>query len=103
MNKRFYIVVPYNPMSDKQKNFFAKLMDSFKPATLIKMKEEKFSKRKGDLTRRVENIMSGLTSIGLNVAILDTQALIELFYDTYNPETSANQKLVDVNELRVAE
>ncbi len=103
MNKRFYIVVPYNPLSDKQKNFFSKIIDSFKPATLIKMKEEKFLKRKDELTRRVDNIMGGLTSIGLNVAILDTQALIELFYDTYNPETSANQKLVDVNQLRLAE
>ena len=40
MNKRFYVTVTYNPLSDKQKNFFLRLFDAFKPAQLIKMKEE---------------------------------------------------------------
>ena len=103
MNKRFYIVVPYNPLSDKQKKFFSLLFESFKPATLIKMKEEKFLKRQADLTRRVENVSSGLAYIGMNSIILDTQSLIELFYNTYNPETSANHKLVEVGQLRIGE
>lgn len=103
MSKRFYVVVSYNPLSDKQKGFFSKLLDSLKPATLIKMKEDKFLRRKLELTRRVENVIGGLASIGINSVQLDTQSLIELFYNTYNPETSANQKLVDINQLRVAE
>lgn len=101
MNKRFYVVVPYNPMSDKQKGFFARFIDVFKPATLIRMKEEKFQRRKNELMHRVDNVVSGLTSIGLNAVQLDTQGLIELYYNSYNPATSANQKLVDVNQLRV--
>jgi len=103
MSKKFYVVISYNPLSDKQKGFFSKLVDSLKPASLIKMKAEKFLKRKAELTRRVENVIGGLASIGINSAQLDTQSLIELFYNTYNPETSANQKMVDVKELRVAE
>ena len=101
MNKRFYVVVPYNPMTDKQKSFMSRFADVFKPATLIKMKEEKFLRRKNDLMHRVDNVVSGLTSIGLNAIQLDTQGLIELYYNSYNPATSANQKLVDVNQLRV--
>ena len=50
MNKRFYLVVPYNPLSDKQKGFFSKLLDSLRPASLIKMKEERFLKRRAELT-----------------------------------------------------
>jgi hypothetical protein len=103
MNKRFYIVVPYNPLSDKQKGFFAKLLESLKPASLIKMKEEKFIRRRSELTRRTENVIGGLASMGVNAVPLDTQSLIELFYNTYNPETAANQKLVDIKELRLAE
>ncbi len=103
MNKRFYVVVPYNPLSDKQKNFFSRLLDIFKPALLIKMKEDKFLHRRSELTRRVDNIISGLNSVGLNTVELDTQGLIELYYNTYNPSTSANQKLVDVNQLRVTD
>jgi hypothetical protein len=101
MNKRFFVVVPYDPLSDRQKGFFTRVMDAFKPATLIQMKEEKFRRRRLELTRRVENIISGLSSIGLNAVPLDTQGLIELYYNTYNPTTSQSQKLVDVNQLRL--
>jgi hypothetical protein len=103
MNKKFYMVVSYNPSSDKQKGFFSKLLESLRPASLIKMKEEKFLKRRSELNRRVENVIGGLASMGVNGAPLETQSLIELFYNTYNPETSANQKLVDIKELRLAE
>ena len=103
MNKRFYVIIPYNPLSDKQKGFFSKLLDSLRPASILKMKEERFLKRRAELTRRVENVTSGLASIGVNSVQLDTQSLIELFYNTYNPETSTNQKLVDIKELRIAE
>lgn len=101
MNKRFYITIPYNPLSDKQKGFFARLTDVFRPAALIKMKSDKFKRRRVELNRRVGNIMAGLGSVGLNAVELDTQGLIELYYNSYNPTTSANQKLVDVNQLRV--
>lgn len=100
MNKRFYIVIPYNPLSDKQKKFFIRVFDIFKPATLIKMKKEKFLRRRTELTHRVDNIISGLNSTGLNAVQLDTQSLIELYYNTYNPITSGEQKLADVNQLR---
>lgn len=103
MNKRFYLVVPYNPLSDKQKGFFGKLLESLRPASLIKMKEEKFLRRRAELTRRVENTINGLASMGINAVPLDTQSLIELFYNTYNPETAANQKLAEIKELRLAE
>jgi len=101
MNKRFYIVIPYNPLSDKHKGFFTSLSDTFKPTSLIKMKEDIFLRRRQQLNRRVESVVSGLASMGLNAIELDTQSLIELYYNTYNPTTAANQKLVDVNELRV--
>ena len=103
MNKRFFIVVPYDPMSDKQKGFFARFLDIFKPATLIKMKEEKFLRRKAELSHRIDNIISGLSSIGLNAVVLDTQSLIELYYNSYNPATSANQKMTNINEIRIEE
>lgn len=103
MNKRFYVSIPYDPASSKHKNFFSSLLDVFKPVALINMKEKKFLQYKTDLDRRTENVAGGLASIGLNAVRLDTQSLIELFYNTYNPVTSKNQKLVDVKQLRVVE
>lgn len=103
MNKRFYVVVPYDPISDNHKKFFSSVSDLFKPAILVRMKEEVFEKRRRELTRRVENVLSGLMSIGLHAAELDTQSLIELYYNSYNPTTSANENLVDIKQLRIIE
>ena len=103
MSKRFYITVSYDPLSDKHKSFFSSLFDVFRVATLIKIKEDKFLRYKRELGRRVNNVISSLGSIGLNSKQLDTESLIELFYNIYNPQTSSNQRLVDLEQLRVAE
>ncbi len=101
MNKRFYVIVPYDPLTDKHKSFFSSITEALKPATVIKLKEKTFAKYQDMLDRRIESIASGLESMGVAVARLDTQSLIELYYKTYNPETSPNQNLVDLQKLRV--
>jgi len=101
MNKRFYIIVPYNPLSDKRKGFFSLISEALKPATIIKLKEKTFRQYQEMLERRVESVVGGLESMGVAVARLDTQSLIELYYKTYNPETSKNQNLVDLDKIRV--
>ncbi|MEI7498432.1 MAG: hypothetical protein WCK11_04065 [Candidatus Falkowbacteria bacterium] len=103
MNKRFYVIVPYNPTSDRQKGFYSSMKELFKPANLIKIKREAFLQRRQNLTRRMDNVMSGLASIGLKTAELDTQSLVELYYNTYNPVASAHEKLADINKLQVGE
>jgi hypothetical protein len=103
MTKRFYVVIPFNPLSDKKKNFFSSMANVLKPLSLVKVKRDVFLRRRELLTRRVDNITSGLGSVGLNSAELDTQGLIELYYNTYNPVSSEHQKMVDVNKLRMGE
>jgi hypothetical protein len=39
--------------------------------------------------------------MGMATARLDTQSLIELYYKTYNPETSRNQDLAEIGKIRV--
>lgn len=101
MTKRFYVVVPYSPVSDKQKSFWNRFMELLQPTSLIALKEGRFQNYKRSLMQRVEHVMMGLNSMGLQSAMLDTQSLIELYYDMYNPITSANQKLTDVSKLKV--
>lgn len=101
MTKRFYVVIPYNPLSDKKKGFFKRFAELFSPTKVIHLQEERFRKRRRELFQRVNHIIGGLNSIGLNAAVLDTQGLIELYYNTYNPDISKNQKLVDIEKLRV--
>ena len=103
INKKFFICVPYNPLSDKHKNFFQSLKESFTPRNLVKLKHEKFKRYKRELDMRVDNVMSALASIGLKGARVDTQSLIELFYNTYNPDTSDQEKMTDLKNLRIKE
>jgi len=103
MNKRFFVVVPYNPLTDKRKNFFSLIGEALKPATIIKLKEKTFARYSEMMDRRLDSVIGGLESMGVSVARLDTQSLIELYYKTYNPETAKNQNLVDIDKLRVEE
>jgi hypothetical protein len=77
------------------------ISEAMKPATIIKLKEKTFVKYQEALNRRIESVAGGLESMGVAVARLDTQSLIELYYKTYNPETSKNQELVDLEKIRV--
>jgi len=101
MNKKFFVIVPYDPLSDKHKGFFALVQEAMKPASVIKLKEKTFNRYQEMLDRRVDSVFGGLESMGVSVARLDTQSLVELYYKTYNPETSKNQALVDIDKIRV--
>lgn len=101
MTKRFFIIIPYNPLGDKNKNFWIRLTEVFKTGRIIKFKKEKFLKYKEALNLRLMNVQTNLKSMGLDSVILDTQGLIELFYNVYNPKTSQNQRLRDVSELGI--
>jgi len=101
MIRRFYLVVPYNPLGDKKRGFFSRLSDIFSASAIVKLKQEKFEKYRETLFRRVDNIISSLGSMGLKSVPLDTQSLIELFYNIYNPSEAETQKLADLKDLRV--
>lgn len=103
MSKKFFIIIPYSPSSSQKRGFFSSMFDILKPAVFIRLKEERFQKHRRELNRRIERVVGGLSSMGLNSVQLDTQSAIELFYNTYNPVTSKNQTMTDVNNLRVAE
>jgi len=103
MNKRFFIVVSYNPMGDKKRGFFSRLMDVFSGAMIVRLKREHFEQYREELFRRVDRIISILGSLQLKVVPLDTQSLIELFYQTYNPIESVNQKMVEKEKLKIEE
>ncbi|HNW20132.1 MAG TPA: hypothetical protein PLX67_00905 [bacterium] len=101
MNKHFYIVVPYNPISDKRKGFWQSLIEAFRPIDVINLKEERFIRLKKQLSERIVSVINGLSSMGLNVVQLDTQGLIEMFYNVYNQETAANQPLDNVEKINI--
>ena len=103
MTKRFYIVIPYDPLSDKQKSWVKRFLGLFTAAKEVKISQEVFAKRRHALFQRVEHIVTGLASMSVKAVVLDTQSLIELYYNTYNPDVYNQEKLVEINKLRVEE
>lgn len=101
MTKRFYVVVPYAPGKSRRQGFFSRLFGLFSPTSVIQIKEKKFFEYRQEIMKRVDFAVDGLSSVGLKAVPLDTQSLIELYYNTYNPETSAQEKLTDVSKLNV--
>jgi hypothetical protein len=101
MSKKFYMVVPFSTGSIKSKGFFSRMKEAVSPTSVITVKQKKFETHRVELFKRMEYIIDGLSSIGLQAVPLDTQSLIELFYNTYNPDTYDQQKIVDVKKLNL--
>jgi hypothetical protein len=106
MDKRFYIVVPFYPVIDAQKaltqskNFFTGLGQLFNNKEQhVTINEHDLENAKAELRNRIQAVMSGLLQCGIQGLPLDTQELIELYYDTYNPDTATRQQLKNFNEL----
>lgn len=101
MEKRFYVVVPYSPFSKKRKNWFSRAQEVLFPGRVIKLADSKYAKYLKELERRVNVVTGGLSSIGLKVSQLDTQHLIELYYQMYNPTRGSSKHLPPLEKIRV--
>lgn len=101
VSKRFYLVVPFDPLSNKRKGWFARMREVLTPALTVRVKEERFLARKGDLMQRVDHIINLMGSMGIAAAPLDTQSLIEMYYTVYNPDIYDIEKMKPVGELQV--
>lgn len=106
MSKRFYIVVPFFSKVDVQKaitqskSFFSGLTNMFnKKGTHVTINEKDLEDAKVELRNRVQSVLGGLQQCGVQALPLDTQELIELYYDTYNPDTATRQQLKNFNDI----
>ena len=104
MDKQFYVVVPYYPALMSQGGLATsvrKLSTMVKPSQkTVVINENDFNKYKSELTEQVLVVINGLQQMGVQAVPLNTQELIELYYNVYNPQTAANEHLTDVNELQ---
>lgn len=103
MTKRFYLVVPYNPLSDGQKSWVKRFFGLFTAASQVKLNQKEFGRRRSELFQRLGHVLNGLGSMSLKAIVLDTQSLIELYYNTYNPDIFNKEKMVETGKLKVEE
>lgn len=106
MDKRFYVVIPYFPVADvkqaltQSKTFLSGIADMFNSKEQhVTINEADLEAAKTELRNRVQSTLSGLLQCGIQGLPLDTQELIELYYDTYNPDTATRQQLKNFDNL----
>ncbi|MFA4817770.1 MAG: hypothetical protein WC608_03585 [Parcubacteria group bacterium] len=99
MDKNFYIIVPFSPIENEEKSFFSNFLNVLNPKKGIIEKRENFETCKSQLFQRVDHVMAGLSGIGLRLAPLQTQELVELLYNAYNPTVFNLSELGEIKEL----
>ncbi len=106
MDKHFYVVVPFFPREEaanrlsSSKGLLGGLMNllSSTPTHLV-INENDLADAKTELKNRVQAVMGGLRECNVQALPLDTQELIELYYDSYNPDTATRQELKNFDEM----
>lgn len=108
MDKKFYVIIPFFPTVDMQKavqagkNFIDNFIGVFsKKEQKVVINEADLEAAKTELRNRVQATMAGLLQCSIQSLPLDTQELIELFYDAYNPDTATRQQLKNFGDLSV--
>jgi len=104
MTKTFYVTIPFAVTQSKKEGFFDKIFKSVKATTgKHVISDQEFEHSRAQIMQRADQVSVGLRNIGLRVVPLQTQELLELFYNLYNPITSRNQSLRSVGQLRIQE
>jgi hypothetical protein len=107
MDKNFYIILPFFAKVDVQKaitqskNFFSGLTGIFNKSSQqhVTVTEKDLEDAKVELRNRVQAVLGGLQQCSVPGVPLDTQELIELYYDFYNPDTATRQQLKNFDDL----
>lgn len=107
MDKRFYVVIPYPDPEESLKSMvkqstsfftgFAEMFNKTEPHIVIN--ETVLETSKTELRNRVQAVLNGLLECGVQGLPLDTEELIELYYDVYNPDTATRQQLKNFGDL----
>ena len=98
MEKKFYVVIPYQPIIIKNKNILQKAAKIFSRGDK-KIEIVDFEMHRKELAHRTEVIAAGLGSIGLTAVQLNTLELAELYYSSYNPELASRQKISNLEDI----
>lgn len=109
MDKQFYVVISFpDPNQDvrstiKQSTGFftgmADLLNNKGKTPHVVIDEKVLEEAKTQLRNRVHAVIEGLQQCSVQSLPLDTQELIELYYNAYNPDTATHQHLGKFEDL----
>jgi len=84
-----------------KKGFFSRIGEIFNPAQTLALSDKIFSQYNEKLESRVNKVIGSLSSIGVTAIPLETHALIELYYYSYNIELSQLEKLPGEDNMKI--
>jgi type IV secretory pathway VirB4 component len=101
MEKMFFVVVPFYPISAMPTGAKTSSILFWKKSTPSQAEIQKtaedlakvFHDNVEQLTQRVEQVTTGLEGIGLDATILNDEQLTEMFYNFYNPQTIERKRI----------
>jgi type IV secretory pathway VirB4 component len=108
MEKTFLVVIPFFPVSLASTKkaatsfipFFNKKKDPTAEVKDAEEMERSFQENLAQLNQRVLQVTTGLSAVGLETTLLVDEALIELFYNFYNPQTIERKNMALPQEQR---
>lgn len=104
MTKTFFVTVPFSVQQSTKEGFLGRFTKGIRGAAgAHTMTDDEFEHNRSQLMQRVNQVAIGLQAFGLRLVALKTQELLELYYTSYNPLTSRNQRLRNVGQLNVQE
>lgn len=101
MSKTFYVVIPLTNSSVKT-GFLTRLTNLLSPANEITLQQSDFEKSREEMGKRVNQVVGGLSGMGLKCIPLNTEELVELMYNSYNLNTGSAIKIKSVADLDLA-
>lgn len=110
MNKKFFIIIPYSKeVSGKAAaKEGGKALGGFfsggKPGKIV-ISQHDLEDARTELRNRIQLVVNGLINIGVQSIPLDTKEIIELLYNSYNPDIAPRQPFhssTDIGSLMVS-
>lgn len=100
MSKFFYIVVPFSPIEKAGGGILDKISSAFGKNSKARQLEL-YETNKNQLWQRVDHVAAALSGTGLHFTALNTEELIELFYNSYNPSAFVKKALKNLDKVEL--
>jgi hypothetical protein len=101
MTKSFYLVIPFYPVESEKGGLFQKISTLFSSKREIIKNREFFETYKSQLWQRVDYVASSISGAGIKAVPLNTEEIIELLYNAYNPSIFTNSIIKKVSEIEL--
>jgi len=104
MEKKFFIVVGAEPIRAQQKSLLQQFWLYIHPDDTVEeiiQRRQEFAHLKKTLETRINVVKTAIENCGVKTRELNTEEIISLLYQVYNPDRARTQKLKDASLLAV--